>query len=165
MNPPLGAADVQRLRGVFLEVRPRDPDLGDAVWPRQPNKTVDAKRLVVLGDLVALRVVRVEVVLAVEDGVLCDLAAEREPEPDRPLDRLPVRHGQRSRMREADRAGARVRVVERPDRATAEHLRPRLQLDMDLETDDRFPLAQRRLLRSAFEVANADGHAGKAHMS
>ena len=39
------------------------------------------------------------------------------------------------------------------------------EVDVDLETDDRFPLAQRRLLRSAFEVANADGHAGKAHMS
>ena len=63
-----------------------------------------AERLVVLADLVRLRQVGIEVVLAVEDRALGDLAVEREPELDRLLDRAPVRHGQRAGEGEADRA-------------------------------------------------------------
>ena len=132
--------------------------------PASRTRPSDAEGLVVLRDLVALRIVRVEVVLAVEDSVLGDLAAEREAESDRPLDRLPVRHGQRPRMREANRAGARVGGVERPDRATAEHLRPRLQLDVDLEADDGFP-THLRPLRDEVEgerLLRARGRRGRA---
>ena len=110
-----------------------------AVGRRQRERPVDAERLVVLGDLVALGQVGIEVVLAVEDGVLDDLAAEGVAEQDRHLDRAPVRDRQRARVREADRAGARVLGREVLELAAAEHLRPRLQMDVDLEADDRFP--------------------------
>ena len=107
--------------------------------PGSSRLAAAAERLVVLADLVRLRQVGVEVVLAVEHGAVGDLAAEREAEPDRPLDRLPVRHRQRAREGKADRA--RVRVLGRAvaGRAAAEHLRPRAQLDVDLEADHRLP--------------------------
>src|SRR4051812_40851220 len=40
-------------------------------------------------------------------------------------------------MGEADRAGVHVRLIAERQRATAEHLRTRRQLDVDLQPDDR----------------------------
>src|SRR5439155_8553233 len=126
-------------RRVLLEVSAHDPDLDAALGRRQRDRPVHAERLVVLGDLVALRQVGVEVVLAVEDGPAGDVTAERVAEQDRHLDRALVRHWQSPRMREADRARARVLRREVLELAAAEHLRPRLQVDVDLEPDDRLP--------------------------
>ena len=144
MDSSFGAADMERLGGVLLEVRAGDPDLGAAVGSRQPQPAVQAEGLVVLGDLVPLGIVRVEVVLAVKDRALGDLAVEREPEQQRHLDRPLVRDRQRPRKRQADGAGARVRIIECADGAAAEHLRPGLQVDMDLEADHCFPTHLRR---------------------
>ncbi len=93
-----------------------------------------------LADLVALRQVGIEVVLAREDGVLGDLAVEREAEEDRHLDRA-------CRSAPAARPGARGRpgtcacsrraVLER---AAAEHLRLRLEVAVHLEAADELPL-------------------------
>ncbi len=107
--------------------------------PGTTNVPRAAERRVVLGDLVALGQVGIEVVLAVEDRVRRDLAAEREAELHGPVHGLAVEHGQRAGMREADRAGARVRLGAPLVRAAAEHLRARLQLHVDLEADDGFP--------------------------
>src|SRR5262249_2539138 len=85
---------------------------------------------------------------------------EREAEPDRPLDRLAVRHRECAGMREADRARARVRVVERPDRAAAEHLRARLQVHVDLEADDRFPAHRSRSGTKSNSTARSTPGAG-----
>ena len=147
-DPPAGAADVDRLRGVLLEVRADDADLAVAVRPGHDEAPARGERDVVLGDLVALRQVGIPVVLAVEERPLGDLAAEREAEPHRPLDRLAVRHRQHAGVREADRAGARVLVLAPDVLAAAEHLRPRLQLDVDLEADDRFPAVPHRVCLS-----------------
>jgi hypothetical protein len=83
-------------------------------------------------------------VLAVEDRVLDNAAAERMAEEDRHLDRATVRDGQCPGVREAD--GARPRVLRREvlELAAAEHLRPRLEVDVDLEADDRFPIHRSR---------------------
>src|SRR5947208_390999 len=43
-------------------------------------------------------------------------------------------------MRRTHRAGARVGLAAEDVLAAAEHLRPRLQLDVDLEPDHRFPV-------------------------
>src|SRR6266487_6332273 len=135
-----GATDVDRLRRVLLEMCADDSDGRVTVGARNYEGSVRAERLVVLGDLVALRIVRIEVVLAVEDGVLRDVTVEREPELDRPLDRQLVRNRQRTGVCEADRTGLRVRCTAEAVGAAAEHLRPRLQLDVDLEADDGLPL-------------------------
>ena len=134
-----GLGDVDVLRRILLEMRARDADRDAAVVARHDEPPARAERLVVLADLVRLRQVGIEVVLAVEDRPLGDLAVEREPELDRLLDRAPVRHGQRAGEGEADRADVRVRRVAVGVAAAAEHLRLRLQLHVDLEPDHRLP--------------------------
>jgi hypothetical protein len=144
VDASLGAADVNRLRGVLLQMRALDPDEHVAFRLRHGEAALYAERLVVLGDLVALRVVGVEVVLAMEDRALGDPAAERVAQQDRPLHRRAVRHRQRAWQSEADRACLRVRRLEVRDRTATEHLRPRLQVDVDLQPDHRLPVHLRR---------------------
>ena len=90
MDPAVGAADVGRLAGVLLDVGPLDAD-ADPVGQVEP--AVDVERDVVLADLVRLRHVRVEVVLAVEDARLHG-AVERQPDAHRQLDGVAVEHRQ-----------------------------------------------------------------------
>ena len=107
-----------------------------ARWMRtSPSRPLARERDVVLADLVALRVVGIEVVLAVEDRARRDLAAERQRDLQRVADRLLVGHRQRPGMGEADRAGVDVRLVAEGELAAAEHLRPGRELDVDLEPD------------------------------
>ena len=124
-----GLADVHELRRVLLEV--------DAVQPHVAQVAACAERDVVLGDLVALGEVGIEVVLAVEDRPRGDLAAERQPHHQPEVDGLGVGHRQRAGQPEADRAGARVRLLAEAQRAAAEHLRARRELHVDLEADHR----------------------------
>src|SRR5919197_1210232 len=53
------------------------------------------------------------------------------------MDRLCVGDRKRPRQAEADLAGVRVRGLAEAQLAAAEHLRPRAELDVDLEADDR----------------------------
>ena len=76
----------------WLDVTIDDPD-GPSVHV-DLQVPVRAQRLVVLGDLEVLRHVRVEVVLPGEPAPLRDRAVQREPDPDRVLDRRPARHRQ-----------------------------------------------------------------------
>ena len=123
------AALVDQLRGVLLHVHAVDAHVAEMARR--------GKRDVVLADLVALRQVGIEVVLPVEDRPRRDLALEGHRDHQREVHRLRVRDRQRARVAEADRAGVRVRLVPERERAAAEHLRPRPQLDVDLDADDR----------------------------
>src|SRR5258706_15027898 len=96
---------------ILLEVRAHDPDLDISVGRRHREAAARAEGLVVLGDLVRLRIVRIEIVLAVEDRAAGDLATEREPELDRLLDRALVRHSYSARERQTDMAGLRGRCA------------------------------------------------------
>ncbi len=120
--------DVDELRGVLFEVDAVDADVAQAPVRRQRN--------VVLGDLVRLRIVGIEVVLAVEDRARRDLTAKREADLDPVLDRLLVHDRQASGVGQADLAGVDVRVVAEGELAAAEHLRLGAELDVDLEADD-----------------------------
>src|ERR1019366_1161127 len=126
---PSALADVDELRSVLLQV--------DAMDPHVAEPATAAQRHVVLRDLVALRQVRVEVVLAVEQRALGDLAAERQPDHQPVVDRTLVDHRQGPRQAEADRAGVDVGLISERELATAEHLRARSQLDVDLQPDHR----------------------------
>ena len=68
-----------------------------------------------------------------------------------------VRFGDRQRAgeAEADRAGLRVLAAAEAVRAAAEHLRPRLQLDVDLEPDDGLPVSSSQPLRDGVEAERA----------
>src|SRR6478752_873738 len=120
-------------------MRPGDPDRDAAVVARHDELPAGTERLVVLADLVRLRQVGIEVVLAVEDSALGDGAVEREPELDRLFDRAPVRYGQRTGEGKTDWADVRVRRIAVGVATAAEHLRLRLQLHVDLEPDHRLP--------------------------
>ena len=76
--------DVDQLRRVLLEVDAMDADVAEPA--------AGAERDVVLADLVRLRIVGIEVVLAVEDRPRRDLAAEREADLE-PVAGSPSRSG------------------------------------------------------------------------
>src|SRR3712207_7945779 len=59
-------------------------------------------------------------------------------------DALPIYDRQRPGQPEADGAAARVRRLAERQRARAEHLRPRVELDVDLEADDGLVVRQDR---------------------
>src|SRR6185437_2720610 len=86
--------------------------------------------------LVALRQVRIEVILARKDTALVDGATQRLRSERCELDRLPVQHGQRSGKSETDGADVRVRLAAVLVPAAAEGLRLRQQLNVDLESND-----------------------------
>src|SRR5256885_9559600 len=126
---------------------------------------VARQRDVVLGDLVRLRVVRIEVVLAVEDRAVGHLAVEGERDHQAEVHGLRVDHRQRTGEAEADRARARVRLLAEGELARAEHLRARLQLDVDLEPDDRLAVALRYRVHGAPSNAIARSRAKAASSS
>ena len=97
VDPAGRPADVQRLAGVLLHVRPLDADPVGLAVDLDLGPAVVRDRLVVLGDLVVLRHVGIEVVLPGEAAPFGDLAAQRQADADRGLDRLGVHHRQRAR--------------------------------------------------------------------
>ena len=130
---------MHQLGGVLLQVHAVDPNF------LQPP--VARERDVVLGDLVALGQVGIEVVLAVEDGARRDVAVERQRDHQTEVHGLRVRDRERARVAQADRAGVRVGRVAEGQRATAEHLRARGELHVDLQPDHGLVLTLRHRLR------------------
>ena len=132
---------VQGLAGVFLEVRARDADdLARPVLEQDLDRAVLDDGLLVLADLVALRQVRVEVVLAREDRSPRDRRADRKPELDGHAHGLAIQHGKHARIAEVHQVGLRVRRAAIGRRRAREDLRARRELRVDLEADDCFPL-------------------------
>ena len=100
-----GDALVHQLSGVLLELDPVDPDLTLS----DGHCAGSGERVIVLSDLVALREVRIEVVLPLEDRRVRDLAPEREAGAHRERDRAPVRDRERPGQPVTDRADVGVR--------------------------------------------------------
>ena len=107
-------------------------------WMRtSPSRPPRHSGLVVLGDLVALRQVGIEVVLAVEDRARRELAAERQPDHQPEVDRL-------ARWRPAARRAGRGRpgrcacsAARRSDSSQPQNIFvARRELDVDLQADD-----------------------------
>ena len=119
------------LPGILLHVYPGDPDgllAVQVVHPSLPD------RVVVLGDLDALRHVGVEVGLPGEPGGVGDLAPEELGQHDPVFEDLPVEH--RPGSGHAQACGAHMRVGSRGlgGGTGAEHLGLRRQLHVDLES-------------------------------
>src|SRR5205085_11935207 len=110
----------------------RQADVFRAAIDGDGEAAAQRQRTFVLRNLIALRQVRIEVVLAREDRKRLNVAAERERRLDRVIDRGAVEDRQRARHAEAH--GAHVRVRRRTERgaAAAEDLRAGLQLRVDL---------------------------------
>jgi hypothetical protein len=124
------------LPAVLFEMDADETDRARAGRRVDLDRAAGREGAVVLGDLVALRKIRVEVVLARETGVGVNGRSDglREPQPER--DGVAVQNGKRSRKAETDRARGLVRGGSDRDRTRAEDLRSRLELSVDLEPDD-----------------------------
>src|SRR6202020_746028 len=83
-----------------------------------------------------------------------DVRAEREADHDSELDGPGVQHRQRPRESKTYGAGVDVRRVAKGQIAAAEHLRPCLQLDVNLEADDGLPAFSRGAHRRASRPSN-----------
>jgi hypothetical protein len=100
-------------------------------------------RVIELADLVALRKVGVEVILAVEARIEIDLRLQSEPGAHRLLDTVSVDHGKHSRHRGIDEADVRVGRSAKSGRSTREQFGVRLHLRVNFHSDDYFPIALR----------------------
>ena len=129
---PRQLAVVDRLPRVLFHVDAADAHVADAAARRE--------RAIELRDLVALRQVGVEVVLAREDRLLVYVALRRQRRARRELDGAAVQHRQRARIAEANRADMRVRRGTERRRAAAEDLRRGEESRVDLEANDHFPV-------------------------
>src|SRR5438132_56628 len=103
--------------------------------------SVAQDRRFVLTDLIVLRHVRIEVVLAGEDRAFRNFEVQGSREAERELHRLLVEHGQRAGETETRGAYVRVRLRAELVRAATEQLRHRGELAMDLEPDHDFHIS------------------------
>src|SRR5262249_33108365 len=129
---------VDQFARVFFHVNPRDADVvvGRPVVAVRCDPSARSEWPLVLGDLIALRQVRVEVVLARENRRLVNLASESERFAARANDGPPIEHRQRSGQSEAHRTEMCVGGGAECGTAAAEDLRLRQELRVNLETDD-----------------------------
>ena len=128
-------ADVGELAGVLFHVRAFDGDPeGAAVLQGNVEVAVERDRLVVLGDLIILRLIRVEVVLPGEPAPRRDLAVQRQADPDGRLHGRLVEGGQRAGQAQAHRAHLGVGFGAEIRRAGAEHLGGGRQFDVHFQT-------------------------------
>ena len=136
---------VEELAGILLEMEPLDADPDRAVGHVDHDLALADHRRLVLADLVALRQVRIEIILAVEHRAQIDPRGEAEPGAHRLGDAFPVDHRQHARHRRIDQRHLRIgRGAERGGGA-GEQLRRRVHLGVDLQADDDFPVAGRAL--------------------
>ena len=124
---------MQGLPGVLLHVGALDRHRVLRAFDVQSDLALIGNGLVVLADLVVLRHVRVEIVLAGEPAPACDGTAQRQADPDGRLNCLAIDHRQRTGQTQAHRAGMGIRFGAELRGAAAPHLRFGVELDMHLE--------------------------------
>src|SRR5262245_23586507 len=104
----------------------------------------DDRRLV-LADLIALRQIGIEIVLAVEHRPQIDLGLEAEAGADRLAHAFLVDHRQHARHRGIDQRNVRIRRAAEFGRGAGEQLGMRGDLGVHLHADDDLPVAGRAL--------------------
>ena len=137
---------MQRFAGVLLEVQPLDADLN--LFGRRDIYLDDAladDRAFVLRDLIALRQIRIEIILAIENGTQIDLRLKTQPRSDRLRDAFGVDHRQHPRHRGVDQRHIGVGLFAKLGRGAGEQLRARCDLRMDLEANHDLEIAGRAL--------------------
>ena len=128
---------VHRLARILFKVRTSDADpLARAIVLHHVERAFGHDRQLVLADLVALRQVRVEVVLPGENGLRLNLAVQSQSPLYRQFHRLPAQHRQRARKSQAHRADVGVRRIANFHRTGTENLCARGELAMDFQPDN-----------------------------
>src|ERR1700727_2185321 len=136
-------------------MQPFDAD-GDALAVRlDDNLALADDRRFVLADLVALRQVREEIVLAVEDRAPVDFTVQAKAGAHRLADAFLVDDRQHARHRRIDQRDMAVRLAAELGRGAGEQLRVRDDLGMDFQADHHFPVAGYAL----DQLANCRTHA------
>ena len=135
---------MQRLAGVLLEMQALDPDR-DALGRRHvdDHHALADDRVLVLRDLIALRQIGIEIILAVEDRAQIDLRLEPEAGADRLLDAFLVddrQHAGHGGVDERDVIVWRAAILRR---GAGEELGVARHLRVDFHADDDFPVARR----------------------
>ena len=149
---------VQRLAGVLLQVQALDPDRHRVAAVGVDHHFAFAHdRRLELADLIALRQVGIEIVLAVEHRPQIDLGLQPEPGADRLPDALLVDHRQHAGHRRVDQRHVGVRLAAESGRRAGEQLRLRGDLGVNLQTDDHFPVAGRAFDQFRRVLLNAHG--------
>ena len=138
---------MHQLARILLDMDALDPDdlvFGDpgllVSLDQQLPLTHD--RVVKLADLVALRQIGIEVVLAIEPAVFVDLRLDRHAGAHRLADAFAIGHGQHARHRRIDKADLRVRLGTEFGTRAAEQLGVGSDLRMDFEADHDLPFAR-----------------------
>src|SRR5690625_3721536 len=109
--------------------------------------SAEADRLIVLRDLIIFWIVRIKIVFPIPFADRGDFAAEQKARSDNLIERLFVHDRQRSRQSEDDRIGLCVRLGTEAARRAAKHFRFRLNLNVNLESDDYFVFHGKSWLR------------------
>ncbi len=133
---------VDRLAGVLFEVKPLDAD-GDRIPVGQIDRhcALPDDRLLVLGDLIALRQIRIEVVLPIENASKVDLRLEPQPGAHRLGDALLVDHREHAGHRSVDQADMGVGGAAKRRRGAGKELGSGRDLRVDLHADHDLPVA------------------------
>ena len=141
VNTAVCTTEVGQLAGVFLHVGTLDfhAPLG-AVFQHYVQVAVIGNRLVVLGNLVVLRLVRVKVILAGKAGGLRNGAIKRQANLDGALHALGVNYRQRTGQAQGDRVNVGIRRCVEVRRRGRKHLGFRIQLYVDFHAHYRFEL-------------------------
>ena len=149
-----GAEIVDRFAGVLLQVEAFDADRDRlfAVGLHFDFALAD-DRVFVLADLVALRQIRIEIVLPVEPAPAMDFSVQAQPSADRLLDAELIDHRQHARHRRIDQRHMRIRRTAIGGAGAGKELRVRAHLRVHFEPADNFPLA----LLTGDELVRAGG--------
>jgi hypothetical protein len=133
---------MKQLASIFFHVNPCDSKLPVPTtklhWKIQINATLLGNGNVKLRNLVPLGQVRVEVLLPIKLGSHGDLTVKSKAQPHGTLDNLLIQNWQRPRVSHAGRADSAVRLGAIVIWAGAKCLGDSRQLDMGLNSDDRF---------------------------
>ena len=133
---------VQAFAGVLLEMQPLDADGHRlAAVEIDDHLALAHDRLVVLADLVALRQVGIEIILAVEHRLQIDLGVEAEPRAHRLPDTFLVDHRQHAGHGGIDQRDVGVGRAAEFGGGAGEQLRLGGDLRVHLHADDDFPVA------------------------
>ena len=133
---------VDRLAGVLLQVQALDADLHHgAVVQLDLEEALTDDGVLELADLIALRQVGIEVVLAVEPRPRIDLGVQAQARLHRLLDAVSVDHRQHARKGRVHQAHLLVRSGAKAGGRAGEKLGVGRHLGVDFEAEHDLPLA------------------------
>ena len=138
---------MHQLAGVLLNVDAFDPEglgaaFGVLLVQDHLDRALAHDRVIELADLIALRQIGIEVVLAIKPRPLVDLRLDRKARAHRLADALPVRHRQHARHGRIDQADLAVRLCAKGRGSTGKELRLSHDLGVDFQPDHHFPFAR-----------------------